>query len=75
MALGVLAKEKQGLAAEVERLRCATELAKASAVASLPAVCFNDLTSGEKVQEVADSALERALYDLKKADKGRDDLV
>jgi len=49
IALGVLSKEKSELAIEIERLRSATELAKASAIASLPSACFADLTSSGKV--------------------------
>ena len=75
MAIKSLAKERESLTVEVDRLNKARELVKATSIANLPADCLTDLTSSQRMKEVSQCALESALTDLKKADKGRDDLV
>jgi hypothetical protein len=63
------------LVEEVERLNRAKELAASSSIANLPASCLADLSTDRKVKEVRESALENALKELKKGDKGNNDLV
>ncbi len=73
--MAALQKDRASLVEEVERLNRAKELAASSAVANLPAACLADLSTDQKVREVRECALESALKELKKGDKGNNELI
>ena len=75
MTIGALQKDRESLVEEVERLNRAKELAASSSIANLPASCLADLSTDRKVKEVRESALENALRELKKGDKGNNELL
>ena len=70
-----LQKDRESLVQEVDRLNRAKDLVAAESIANLPAACLADLSTESKMREVRESALENALSQIKKAHKGRDDLV
>lgn len=58
---------------EIERLRNVSKVGES--VAKLPMSCFEDMKTDEKIKEIKDSALHKALRELGKSNPGKDMLV